>query len=31
VTRENALGSTTREIPESVMPSAVANVVTAEI
>jgi hypothetical protein len=31
VTRQNALGSTTREIPESVMPSAVASVVTAEI
>jgi hypothetical protein len=31
VTRENALGSTTREIPESVLPSAVASVVTAEI
>lgn len=31
VTRENALGSTTREIPESVMPSAVASVVKAEI
>jgi hypothetical protein len=31
VTRQNALGSTTREIPESVMPGAVASVVTAEI
>jgi hypothetical protein len=31
VTRENALGSTTREIPESVLPTAVASVVTAEI
>jgi hypothetical protein len=31
VTRENALGSTTREIPESVMPPTVASVVTAEI
>jgi hypothetical protein len=31
VTRENALGSTTREIPESVLPSAVASVVTPEI
>jgi hypothetical protein len=27
VTRQNAIGSTTREIPESVMPSTVANVV----
>jgi hypothetical protein len=31
VTRENALGSTTREIPESVMPPTVASVVTPEI
>jgi hypothetical protein len=31
VTRENVLGSTTREIPESVMPTAVASVVRAEI
>jgi len=31
VTRRNALGSTTREIPESVMPRTVADVVTAEI
>jgi hypothetical protein len=31
VTRENALGSTTRELPESVLPSAVASVVTADI
>ena len=31
VTRENASGSTTREIPESAMPSAAASVVTAEI
>ena len=31
VTRQNALGSTTREIPESVLPSAVASVVTPEI
>jgi hypothetical protein len=31
VTRENASGSTTREIPESVLPSAVASVVTPEI
>jgi hypothetical protein len=31
VTRENALGSTTREIPESVLPTAVASVVRAEI
>lgn len=27
VTRQNAMGSTTREIPESVMPSTVARVV----
>lgn len=31
VTRENASGSTTREIPENAMPSAVASVVTVEI
>jgi hypothetical protein len=31
VTRQNALGRTTREIPESVMPPTVASVVTAEI
>jgi hypothetical protein len=31
VTRENASGSTTREIPEGVMPSAVASVCTPEI
>ena len=31
VTRENAFGSITREIPESVMPRTVAGVVTAEI
>jgi hypothetical protein len=31
VTRHNALGSTTREIPESVMPPTVASVVTVEI
>lgn len=31
VTRENALGSRTREIPESVLPTAVASVVTPEI
>jgi len=31
VTRKNALGSTTREIPESVMPPTVASVVTTEI
>jgi emfourin len=31
VTRENAFGSITREIPESVMPHMVASVVTAEI
>jgi hypothetical protein len=31
VTRENASGSITREIPESVMPSAVASVVTPQI
>ncbi len=31
VTRENASGSTTREIPESVLPTAVASVVKAEI
>jgi len=31
VTRENASGSTTREIPEGVMPSAVASVVTPQI
>ena len=27
VTRQNAMGTTTREVPESVMPSTVANVV----
>jgi hypothetical protein len=31
VTRHNAFGSTTREIPESVMPIAVASVVAPEI
>jgi hypothetical protein len=31
VTRENASGSMTREIPESVLPSAVASVVTPQI
>ena len=31
VTRETALGSTTREIPESVMPAAVARAVTPQI
>jgi hypothetical protein len=31
VTRENAFGSTTREIPESVMPPTVASVVTLQI
>ncbi|MGB8791046.1 MAG: protealysin inhibitor emfourin [Mycobacterium sp.] len=31
VTRENALGSTTREIPESVMPPTLASVVAPEI
>lgn len=31
VRRENAAGSTTREIPESLMPHAVANVVKADI
>lgn len=31
VTRETAMGSTTREIPESVMPAAVAGVVTPQI
>jgi hypothetical protein len=31
VTRETAVGSTTREIPESVMPAAVARVVTTQI
>jgi hypothetical protein len=31
VTREGVLGRTTREIPESVLPTAVANAVTAEI
>jgi hypothetical protein len=31
VTRENAFGSITREIPESVMPPTVASVVKAEI
>jgi hypothetical protein len=31
VTRETELGSTTREIPESVMPAAVAGVVTPQI
>jgi hypothetical protein len=31
VTRESPSGTTTREIPESVMPRAVASVVTAEI
>ncbi len=31
VTRENALGSKTREIPESVMPPTLASVVAPEI
>ena len=31
VTRESPTGTTTREIPESVMPRSVASVVTAEI
>jgi hypothetical protein len=31
VTRESASGSATREIPENVMPSAVASVVTPDI
>ena len=31
VTRENARGRTTREIPESVMPPMVASVVTVRI
>jgi hypothetical protein len=31
VRRENASGSTTREIPERLMPNAVASVVRAEI
>jgi Thermolysin metallopeptidase, catalytic domain len=31
VTRKNALGSTTREIPESVMPATLASVVAAEL
>ena len=31
VTRESPTGTTTREIPESVMPRTVASVVTAEI
>ena len=31
VTRQNASGSTTREIPESLMPSAAARVCEAEI
>jgi hypothetical protein len=31
VTRENASGSTTREIPEGVLPAAVASVVTPQI
>ena len=31
VTRETELGSTTREIPESVIPAAVAEVVSPEI
>jgi hypothetical protein len=31
VTREGVLGTTTREIPESVLPAAVASAVTAEI
>ena len=31
VTRETELGSTTREIPESVMPAAVAGVVTPQV
>ena len=31
VTRESPSGRTTREIPESVMPRAVASVVTTEI
>lgn len=31
VTRHNATGTTTREIPESVLPSTVASVVSDEI
>ncbi|BBX47662.1 hypothetical protein GCM10009641_18600 [Mycobacterium cookii] len=31
VRRENASGSTTRHIPESLMPSAVASIVKADI
>jgi Emfourin len=31
VTREGILGRTTREIPESVLPAAVASAVTVEI
>jgi hypothetical protein len=31
VTRQSSSGTTTREIPESVMPSTVASVVTADI
>jgi hypothetical protein len=31
VTRQNASGSTTREIPESLMPDAAARAVTTEI
>lgn len=31
VTRHNTAGTTTREIPESVMPPAVASVVTPDI
>jgi hypothetical protein len=31
VTRQTSSGSTTREIPESAMPHAVASVVTAQI
>ncbi len=31
VTRETAVGNTTREIPESALPAAVASVVTPEI
>ena len=31
VTRENASGSTTREIPESLMPNAAASCVTTEL
>jgi hypothetical protein len=31
VTRQNASGSTTREIPESLMPNAAASVVKTEI